>query len=338
MLLDQRADKKIVDSMYKDGYLYAQFGEYWRREKGYKMFKIPVDADFICPNWDGRLSVSGCIFCPGFGKDVGRPTFHEVQGETIKKQVSYQMEYHRNKGVAEKFMVYFYPATNTYQRVDVLKKLFDEAMMHKDAVGLVVGTRPDCLPDEVVELLASYIKKGKEVWVELGQQTTHYKTLKLLNRGHGLAEGIDAVRRLKEKNIWVLTHMLLGLPGETRMDMIESARVISAMGVDAVKIYPLLVMKNTALAKMWEEGKYKALEFDEYVGFVCDFLEHLSPYIIIQRLSKDCGLHLKLAPEWNTFRMNVVSAVEKELKKRQTKQGSRHKLGLGEEELEPLKH
>ncbi len=336
MRIKQNVNKDVIDELYEEGYLYAAFGEYWRRTRGYKMFKIPVDADFLCPNWDGRLSNRGCTYCPGLGKEVGRPTFFEVQGKSVRAQLDHQIEYHRGKGVAEKFMAYFYPATNTYRRVTELEKLFEEAISHPDVIGLSIGTRPDCVPDEILDVLEGYTKRGYEVWIELGQQTYHYHTIEKINRRHGIAECIDATGRIKEHGIFVCDHIILGLPYETPGEMIETARILSVVGVDAVKIYPLLVMKGTRIAGEFYAGKYRPIAFTEYINLVCDFLENLSPYVLIQRLSKDCGLQLKLAPEWNTFRLNVSSRIEKELKRRGTKQGVRYKMGLGEVELFPL--
>lgn len=337
MRIKQNVDKAVVDELYREGYLYAAFGEYWRRTHGYKMFKIPLDADFLCPNWDGRLSNYGCAYCPGLGKEVGRPTFFEVQGKSIRKQLDYQIEYHKGKGVADKFMAYFYPATNTYRRVNELKKLFDEAIAHPDVIGISIGTRPDCIPDEILNLLEGYTRSGYEVWIELGQQSYHYHTIERINRQHGIAECIDATERAKGHGIFVCDHIILGLPYETPKEMIETARILSVVGVDAVKIYPLLVMKGTRIAREFAAGRYRPIAFTEYINLVCDFLENLSPYVLIQRLSKDCGLQLKLAPEWNTFRLNVSSRVEKELLRRGTTQGSKYKIGLEEEELFPLK-
>lgn len=331
-----QADKETVDSLYRNGFRYASFGEYWRRIHDYKLFKVPVDADFLCPNWDSRVSKEGCIYCPGFGKEVGRPTFFEVQGKEIREQLEHQIPYHREKGAGEKFLAYFYPATNTYRRVSQLENLFNEALEVEGVVGLSVGTRPDCLPDEVLDLLESYVKEGKEVWVELGQQSYHYHTIEEANRGHGIAESIDVIPRMKERGIWVCNHIILGMPYETPSEMNETARILSVLGVDAVKIYPLLVMRGTSLARMYETGVYRPLGFLEYVNLACDFLEHLSPYVLIQRLSKDCGMQLKIAPKWNPSRLVVSPRIEKELARRNSRQGAKYKIGLSEPELEPL--
>ncbi|MBU0762770.1 MAG: TIGR01212 family radical SAM protein, partial [Candidatus Altiarchaeota archaeon] len=196
-------------------------------------------------------------------------------------------------------------------------------------------TRPDCLPDEVLDLLAEYKKKGYDVWIEVGQQTMHHHTLQRINRQHGVAELVRVVDEAHKRNIPVLAFIILGMPGETRDEMIETARLISAIGVDAIKLYPLVVMKNTRLADWWKTGVYKSLGFWEYVNLVADFLEHLSPYVLIQRMSKDCGLEVKYAPEWNTYRNIVTPMVQKTLMERCTRQGSKYRLTLSVEELTP---
>ena len=333
----QTVDGRIVERMFKDGFLYTHFGEYWRRKHGYKVFKIPFNADFHCPNWDGRLSRTGCTFCPSFARQFTYSSFREVINKDMKEQIKHQVRHYKEEMKSgEKGLVYIAFGTNTYAPLKDLKKIYDTALAHKDIVGLSIGTRPDCLPDEVLDLLGSYVKKGKEIWLEIGQQTIHHRTLQKTKRRHGFAEAIRVIEEAHKRGIKVIFFVILGLPGETREEMIETARVLSALGVDAVKLYPLIVMKKTQLAKDYLEGRYVPLGFHEYVQIVCDFLENLDKNVLVQRLSKDCGLETKLAPEWNTYRLIVGPAVEKELKRRGTKQGSKLKLTITAEELTPL--
>ncbi|HHQ45455.1 MAG TPA: TIGR01212 family radical SAM protein, partial [Candidatus Altiarchaeales archaeon] len=226
--------------------------------------------------------------------------------------------------------------TNTYAPLPVLRKLLDEVVGNKDVIGFTLGTRPDCLPDEVLDLVAEYRKASYDVWIELGQQTVHYHTLEEVNRQHGLAELIRATRECHKRDLKVLAFVILGLPHETPGEMMETARVISALEIDAIKLYPLVVMKGTRLADQFLKGQYKPLGFTEYVRLSADFLEHLSPHVLIQRLSKDCGLEIKHAPEWNTYRNIVSPAIDKELQRRGTKQGDKFKLTLAVDELRPL--
>jgi radical SAM protein (TIGR01212 family) len=336
MKIKQQTDPKIVEGMYKDGLLYSYFGEYWRRKYGYKVFKIPFNASFTCPNWDGRLSKTGCTFCPSFARQFTYSSFRTVINQSLEEQVKNQVKHYQEIGAGKKGLVYIAFGTNTYMPLKDLKKIYDTALKHKDVVGLSIGTRPDCLPAEVLDLLGGYVKKGKEIWLEIGQQTIHQKTLDAVKRRHGFAEAMKAVEEAHARGIKVVFFIILGLPGETHSEMVETARVLSAMGVDAVKLYPLIVMKKTQLAIDYQEGRYTPIGFKEYVNTLCDFLENLDRNVLIQRLSKDCGLETKLAPEWNTYRLIVGPAVEKELKRRKTRQGSRLKYGLPADELIPL--
>lgn len=336
MYSKQIINKKAVDELYKEGHIYSKYGEYTRKAHGFRVFKIPMNAGFTCPNWDGRLSDKGCIYCPDMARQFTYESFRRVIDKDIKEQVSDQMEYYKKKSGGEKGLVYIAFGTNTYYPVDKLKEIFDAALGHKDVVGLSIGTRPDCVPDEVLDLLESYVKQGKEIWLEIGQQTPHYHTLEKINRQHGLAELIRVIDESHKRGIKIMVFIILGLPYETPSEMRETARIISALGVDAVKLYPLVVMKGTTLGREYLKGNYRPLGLTEYVNLVADFLEYLSPYVLVQRLSKDCGLEIKLAPEWNTYRLIVGPRVEKELKTRGTTQGAKYKLGLTAEELVPL--
>ncbi|MFH1055794.1 MAG: TIGR01212 family radical SAM protein [Candidatus Altiarchaeota archaeon] len=336
-MIRQIINRRVIDGLYGEGHLYSAYGMYERKTHGYKVFKVPLNANFVCPNWDGRLGDDGCIFCPSQARQFTYQSFREVIDKGFTEQIRTQVEHYKAMGAGEKGLVYIAFGTNTYAPLDRLKQIFDEAVKaHEDVIGFTVGTRPDCLPDEVLDLLGEYRKSGYDVWVEAGQQTVHEHTLRETNRHHGLAELIRATDECHKRDIPLLAFIILGLPGETHEEMIATAKIISAVGVDAVKIYPLVVMKDTRLARMWEMGAYKSLGFDEYVNLVADFLEHLSPYVLIQRMSKDCGLEIKLAPEWNTYRNIVTPMVEKTLKARGTKQGVKHKLTLSAEELIPL--
>ncbi|MBD3389002.1 MAG: TIGR01212 family radical SAM protein [Candidatus Altiarchaeales archaeon] len=333
----QIVNREFVDELYGEGELYSAYGLYERKAHGYKVFKVPLNARFVCPNWDGRLSEDGCAFCPSHAKQFTYQNFREVIDKGFTEQIRHNVEHYKSVGAGEKGLVYIAFGTNTYAPVEKLRQILDETVSaHEDVIGFTVGTRPDCLPEEVLDLLGEYRSSGYEVWVEAGQQTTHQHTLREMNRQHGLAELIRAVDECHAREIPLLSFIILGMPGESHDEMMETARVISAMGVDAVKIYPLVVMKDTKLARMWEGGSYKSLGFMEYVNLVADFLEHLSPYVLIQRLSKDCGLEIKHAPEWNTYRNIVTPMVKKKLGERGTMQGSRHKLTLAADELIPL--
>lgn len=334
---DSLIDRKTVDAMYKAGATYSSFGEYWRRKYGYKVFKVPLNANFTCPNWDGRISDEGCIFCPSFARQFTYESFRDVMDKGVREQVKHQIKHYKDMGAGDKALVYIAFGTNTYKPITELKKLFDAALSHKDVVGLSVGTRPDCLPDEVLDLLGTYVKKGKQIWLEIGTQTVHYHTLEKIQRRHGFAESIRVVNEAHKRGIAVIFFIIQGLPYETPAETAETARIVSALGADGVKLYPLVVMKDTVLAKQFKEGHYRPLGMDEYVSLTADFLENLSPYVLVQRLSKDCGLESKLAPDWNTYRLVITPRVEKEMRRRKAKQGDRLKLTLSVDELIPLK-
>jgi uncharacterized protein len=333
---ERQLDKKAIDELYKEGYVYAPHGAYIRKTHGIDICKVPMNANFTCPNWDGRLSKEGCIYCPNFARQFTYESFRRVIGQGIKDQVKDQVEYYRKKGAGEKFLVYIAFGTNTYLPLPELKKIFDETLDHPDVIGLTIGTRPDCLPDEVLDLLGDYVKQGYEIWLEVGQQTMHYHTVESVLRHHGVAETIRVIQESHKRGIMVCMFLIMGLPYETRSEMIETARLISVLGVDAIKIYPCLVMKETRLLQEYKTGKYRPLSMTEYAQLIADFLEHLTPYLIVQRISKDCGLDGKIVPEWDTHRFLVGPRVEKILAIRGTRQGSKYKLGLSADELEPL--
>ncbi|VVB54940.1 Uncharacterised protein [uncultured archaeon] len=334
----QIIDQKVVDDLYaKDGLIYSKYGSYERKVHGCKVFKVPLNAEFTCPVWDGRLSNGGCTFCPALARQFTYDSFRQVIDKGFRAQIAHQIEHYKSMGAGEKALVYVAFGTNTYAPLPTLRKIFDDCVAHEDVIGFTVGTRPDCLPDEVFDLLEEYVQSGYDVWVEAGQQTVHYHTLEAINRCHGFAELIRVVDECHSRKIKALSFIILGLPGETPTEMMETARIISALGVDAIKLYPLIIMKDTRLAQQYMKGEYRPLGFMEYVNLVADFLEHLSPYVLIQRLSKDCGLETKLAPTWDTYRNIVTPRVERELKNRGSRQGSKYKITLDMDELVPLK-
>jgi radical SAM protein (TIGR01212 family) len=334
---EREIDSKVIDHIYKDGYLYAQYGMYARRTHGCKIFKVPMNAGFTCPNWDGRISREGCIYCPDFARQFTYESFRPVISKGIKEQVRHQIDYYKKKGAGEKALVYIAFGTNTYAPVKDLRRIYESALDHPDVIGLSIGTRPDCLPEEVLDLLGEYVDNGYEIWIEIGQQSPHYHTTESTYRGHGSAELLRAVRECHERGILAMAFLIMGLPYETPSEMIETARIVSEAGIDAVKLYPLLVMQNTRLSKDYRSGKYRPISMTEYATIIVDFLEHLSPHVLVQRISKDCGLDGKVVPEWDTHRFLVGPRVEKILMLRGSRQGSRHKTCLSAEELTPLK-
>jgi hypothetical protein len=228
----------------------------------------------------------------------------------------------RKRYKAEKFIAYFQAYTNTYAPIEKLKECYDAALGFDDIVALSIGTRPDCVPEPVLDLIESY-QKTHEVWVEYGLQSIHDSTLGRVNRGHDYAAFLDALERTKRRDLKICVHVILGMPGESREDMMATARAVAGMGIDSLKIHLMHVLKDTPLEKEYEEGKFSPPGFEEYVGLVCDFLEFIPPDVSIQRLTADGPREILLAPKWATQKRKTIAAIEAEFERRGARQGSR---------------
>jgi uncharacterized protein len=295
---------------------YNAFSEELKRVFGCRVHRISVDAGFTCPNRDGTAGQGGCIYCGG----AGSGSFGIARGLPVAAQLEEGKEVMVRKYKARKFIAYFQPYSNTYAPVERLRDLYDEALAVPDVVGLIVGTRPDCLPPAVLELLAEYARRSW-FWLELGLQSPHDRTLGLLNRGHTFADFAAAVAESRKLEIRVCAHVILGLPGETKPEMLATAGILNELGVDGVKLHLLHVMRGTPLATMYEREEVKVMERDDYVGLVCDFLERLAPGVSVQRLTGDGGQDL-VAPLWSLAKFEVLNAIDIELARRGTRQGS----------------
>ena len=242
----------------------------------------------------------------------------------IKEQVEKGMRFLKRRYGAEKFIAYFQAFTNTYADVDTLKTRYEEALFDKDIIGLSIGTRPDCITDEVLNLINSYTEKY-HVWIEYGLQSMHDRTLRLINRGHDYKAFKDAVLRTKDKeNIKICAHVILGLPGEDWDDMMKTAQAVSSLGIDGIKLHHLYIAKNTAMANEYFKGNVKTMKVEEYVSLVCDFLERISPDIVIQRLVGDTHGNFLISPIWDVSKGEVFSAITEELRRRNSYQGARY--------------
>ncbi len=283
---------------------------------GCRVHKITLDAHFSCPNHDGSKAVGGCIFCH-------RGSGHSTIGTlSIQEQLERGKRYLRKRQKAEKFLAYFQRYTNTYASIETLKQLYAEALEVDDIVGLVVGTRPDCVPDPVLDLLQETARRTY-VAIEYGLQSIHDRTLARVNRAHGSAEFLDAVRRTTGRGIHTCVHVMLGLPEETRADMLETAKAIADLPLDGIKIHLTYVLKHTVLGDMYIRGEYRPMEMTEYIETVCDFLELLPPSMVIHRLTGDPPRDLLLAPQWTLHKWDVLNAIERELSRRESFQGCR---------------
>ena len=301
-------------------YRYYPFSYFLKEKFPFKVHKISIHAGFTCPNRDGLVGIGGCTYC-------ANESFSPNVGETImpiKEQVEKGMRFLKRRYGAEKFIAYFQAFTNTYADVDTLKTRYEEALFDKDIIGLSIGTRPDCITDEVLNLINSYTEKY-HVWIEYGLQSMHDRTLRLINRGHDYKAFKDAVLRTKDKeNIKICAHVILGLPGEDWDDMMKTAQAVSSLGIDGIKLHHLYIAKNTAMANEYFKGNVKTMKVEEYVSLVCDFLERISPDIVIQRLVGDTHGNFLISPIWDVSKGEVLSAITEELRRRNSYQGARY--------------
>jgi len=299
---------------------YYTYDYYLRRTFGGKCAKIPLDAGFTCPNIDGRCGHGGCIYC----SDRGSGDFAASAALTIAEQFRITREKLGSKWSTERCIPYFQAHTNTYAPLEILKEKYEEALSQSGVVGLNIATRSDCLPDDVVE----YLKKIAErtvLTVELGLQSVHDETAKLINRGHTFAEFLEGYEKLRNASdmINICVHIILGLPGEDEEMMLETVRRVAELRPHQVKLHLLHVIKGTPLATMYERGDYVPLEKEEYVDLVCKSLELLPPETVIGRLTGDGMAEELLAPLWSIKKVSVINDIDKELFARNTWQGSK---------------
>ena len=303
-------------SLWNNKKRYYDLKSFWLNRFGCRVYKLQIDAGFTCPNRDGTVSKGGCAYCDGRGSQLRQigPL------PSVAQQIRRGKEYYKKNRNAGKFIAYFQTFTNTYAPIDKLKKLYDEALGEEDVIGLSVGTRPDCLSDGIIDLLRGYATKN-HVWLELGLQSMHDKTLRLINRGHSAATFLDAVHRLSGSNINICTHIIVGLPGETREDILETARAIAPLPIHGIKIHALLALRGTVIGDLYEKGEITMFSRDDYVRIVSDILEILPPEMVIQRLTADGYRDIFLGPKWAVNKMEVLNAIDKELDRRNTYQG-----------------
>ncbi|MDX9817547.1 MAG: TIGR01212 family radical SAM protein [Desulfococcus multivorans] len=273
---------------------YRDFNAYLRDRFGERVQKIIVDAGLDCPNRDGTVARGGCIYCNRRGSGTG----NHAKGLSITEQIRVGSRFVARRYKARKFLIYFQSFSNTYAPVPVLRRLYDEALgAVPGIVGLSIGTRPDCVDKAVLDLLEDYGRRTL-MWVEYGLQSAHDETLRRINRGHDVACFRRAAAETRRRGIRVCAHVILGLPGESRGEMMETAKALAEMGIDAVKIHLLYVVRGTALERMYRTGAYQCLTQSEYVDLVCEFLEHLPPKVVIQRLTGDPHPDELVAPDW----------------------------------------
>ncbi len=300
---------------------YFSLRDYFFKKYGKRVQKITVSLPFTCPNRDGSKSKGGCSFC----YDGSKPLRID-SGKDLKIQIKEGIEKAKRKyGEDILFIIYYQSYTNTYGSLDYLKEVYNTALQFERVVGIDIGTRPDCMPEEVISLLVDYCKKGLEVWVELGLQSANFETLKKINRAHGVSDFIEAVLRIAPTPLKICTHIIVGLPGEDKRDFLETAKLVASLPVEGIKIHPLHIVKHTPLARVYQKNPFPLLDFEEYVKICADIIEILPPKVVIQRITGEIEEDLLIAPYYCSpkYKNKVIKAVEEELKFRGTRQGSK---------------
>ena len=283
--------------------------DYYREKFGSKIIKIAIDGGFTCPNRDGKLSTKGCIFCSAKGSG----DFAGSRVLSVTEQFEQMKEKMAKKWGYGKYLIYFQAFTNTYEPVEMLRQKYEEAINHPDIVALSIATRPDCLGDDVLRLLDE-MNKIKPVFVELGLQTIHQKSAKYIRRGYDLSVYNKAVRDLKKIGVNVVVHVILGLPNESENDMLETVKYVCESGANGIKLQLLHVIDGTDLAKDYEKGLFKTLEFDEYVNLIVKCVKIIPKDIVIHRLTGDGAKKDLIAPLWSADKKRVLNAINKALR------------------------
>lgn len=297
---------------------YTDFNTNLRAQFGCRVQKITIDAGLSCPNRDGTLSRRGCTYCNARGSGTGAM----AAGLSICEQIATARNVLAKRYGAKRFIAYFQSFSNTYAPLAVLRRLYEEALGCDDVVGLAIGTRPDCIDAAKLDYLET-LAKDRLIWLEYGLQSAHDPTLKAINRGHDADCFFRAVAMTRHRGIKICAHVILGLPGEARTEMLATARALAACRIDGVKIHLLYVIRGTPLENAFVRGDYRCLEQDAYVGLVCDFLEVLPPAVVIQRLTGDPHPQELVAPAWAMEKAKTLEMIRNELIRRDSWQGKR---------------
>ncbi|TDM04583.1 TIGR01212 family radical SAM protein [Macrococcus carouselicus] len=309
-----------------DNKRYHTWNYHLRQKFGQKIFKVALEGGFDCPNRDGTVAHGGCTFCSvaGSGDFAGeRVDPIPVQFEKIKNRT-------HEKWKDGQYIAYFQAYTNTHAPLHVLKEKYEAALAQEGVVGLSIATRPDCLPDDVVEYLAE-LNERTYLWVELGLQTVHQETSDLINRAHDMQCYYDGIAKLRKHNINICSHIINGLPGEDYAMMMETAQAVADMDVQGIKIHLLHLLKGTPMIKQYEKGKLEFMTKEDYVSLVADQLEILPPEMIIHRITGDGPIELMIGPMWSVNKWEVLNAIDQELIRRDSWQGKHYKKAVTDE-------
>jgi len=299
---------------------YNLFGDYLHKKYSTKVFKVPINARLSCPNRDGTKGFNGCIFC----SEGGYAIKNSLQTESIHDQMKQIVESFKRTDEHAQYIAYLQAFSNTYADVSTLERIYDTAVSFPDITGLMIGTRPDCINRDILELISKYKKENFELWIELGVQSMNENSLKFLNRGHSVKDSIDAINLISEYNIPICAHVILGIPGETWNDMMYSAEQLSKLPINGIKIHHMHVIKDTELENIYNNKKFTLFSQKEYVSTVCDFIERIRSDIIIHRLMGDCDQELLIFPRWSIHKGTILKVIEDEFTKRSTYQGFLH--------------
>lgn len=300
------------------GKRYYTLNHFLREKFGNKVFKISLDAGFTCPNRDGKISTGGCIFCSprGSGDFAGTASDLVEQFYEVKKMMN-------KKWKTGKYIAYFQAYTNTYADVETLRNKYYSILNLEDVVGIAIATRPDCLPEDVLELLEE-LNGRTYLWVELGLQTIHEKTAKLINRGYELDAYIASVKELKKRNIEVVTHAILGLPGEDRAEMLQTVDFIANTDTQGIKLHLLHLLEGTRLADMYSCGGFQLMSMGDYIETVVDCIERIPESMVIHRITGDGPRETLIGPRWSLKKFEVLNAIEHHMMDRDTWQGKKY--------------
>ncbi|MGY3929128.1 TIGR01212 family radical SAM protein [Aeromonas simiae] len=280
-------------------------GQDLKRRHGQKIHKLTLHGAFTCPNRDGTLGRGGCTFC-----NVASFADEQAQHLSIVQQLAARRD---EVTRARRYLAYFQAYTSTYAEVEYLRAMYEEALQSADIAGLCVGTRPDCVPDTVLDLLAHYQAQGYEIWLELGLQSAHDATLRRINRGHDFAAYVDTVQRAHARGIKVCAHLIVGLPGERAMDSLVTLQRVVEQGVAGIKLHPLHVVAGSTLGKAWQAGRLSVLTQEEYVEAAVAMIQHTPPEVVYHRVSASARKPTLLAPEWCENRWSAMTAIAAEL-------------------------
>ena len=297
---------------------YHTFNEQLRERFGEKTVKVSLNAGFTCPNRDGTLGTGGCVYC----SERGSGDFAGDQRLSIHDQFIEVKERMKKKWPNAQYIAYFQAYTNTYATVERLREVYEEALIEKNVVGLAISTRPDCLPQDVLEYLQE-LNQRTYLWVELGLQSSHDRTLEWIGRGHDYAEFLKGLEQLHSRGIRVCVHIILGLPGETKAEMMETAHAVAKMPLEGIKIHLLHVLRGTQLAKIFLHEPFDLMTKETYVSLVVDILEILPPEMVIHRLTGDGPPDDLIGPLWSRKKWEVLNAIDAELERRDSWQGKK---------------